>query len=139
MEKKTFVAMKAVILNEKNEVLLVQESSKDKTRSHIGKWDCPGGRLNFGEDPFQGLKREVLEEVGLEIEIQKPLDISFWTPIKQNEEWYIVAMFMICKPKSKEVKISNFEHDAYKWVTLKELANLNIIPTTLKVLEKLEG
>ncbi|MBI2148760.1 NUDIX domain-containing protein, partial [Candidatus Woesearchaeota archaeon] len=65
MENKTFVAMKAVILNDKNEILIIQESSKDPSRSHVGKWDVPGGRLNFGEDPFEGLRREVKEETNL--------------------------------------------------------------------------
>lgn len=136
MEKKTFVAMKAIILNENNEVLIVQESSKDPTRSHIGKWDLPGGRLEFGEDPVEGLKREIKEEVGLEVEIEKPVDISYWMPKKNEEEWYIVALFMICKPLSTEVKISNFEHEAFKWSSLHDLEE-GVLPEAKRVLGKL--
>lgn len=32
-----------------------------------GKWDFPGGYLEEGEDPLVGLRRELLEETGLEV------------------------------------------------------------------------
>ena len=126
--------MKAIILNEKGEMLIIQESAKDPSRSHVGKWDVPGGRLDFGEDPLEGLKREVREEVGLEIEIEKPLDISYWTPKKNEEEWFIVALFMKCKSFSSEVKISNFEHEDFKWIKKEEIDRFDIIPTTKRAL-----
>lgn len=31
------------------------------------QWDIPGGNLKIGEDPVVGLKREIKEEVGLDI------------------------------------------------------------------------
>jgi 8-oxo-dGTP diphosphatase len=41
-----------------------------------GRWDIPGGFLDEGEHPLDGVRRELLEETGLEIE---PLDfLGFW-------------------------------------------------------------
>ena len=36
-----------------------------------GFWDIPGGFLNEGEDPLDGLRRELKEETGLKIEPQR--------------------------------------------------------------------
>ena len=134
MERKTFVSMKAVILNERNELLIVQESANDPSRSHVGKWDVPGGRLEFGEDPVEGLKRELKEEVGAEVEVLEPLDLSYWTPKKNGEEWYVVAVFVRCRINSESVKVSNFEHGAFKWVKKEELDQYTIIPSTKSAL-----
>ncbi|MDP2090645.1 MAG: NUDIX hydrolase [Candidatus Gracilibacteria bacterium] len=53
------ISIKALIYNDKGEFLLCKESS--------GLWDLPGGGLDHGENPRDCLKREVLEEMGLEV------------------------------------------------------------------------
>ncbi|HYX75848.1 MAG TPA: NUDIX domain-containing protein, partial [Gaiellaceae bacterium] len=40
-----------------------------------GRWDIPGGFLEEGEDPLEGLKRELKEETGLDVEPQQFLGI----------------------------------------------------------------
>ena len=62
------IAQKAFIENDKGQVLLVQYPEGD---SSAGLWDLPGGRLNEGESSLEGLKREVLEEVGAEITVNE--------------------------------------------------------------------
>jgi ADP-ribose pyrophosphatase YjhB (NUDIX family) len=59
------VAQKAIIEHE-GKILFVRSSSDSK-------WDLPGGRLNVGEAPKDGLKREVAEELGLQIEVGSPV------------------------------------------------------------------
>lgn len=61
----------ALITNNKGQVLLVKRGIKPK----FGYWDLPGGFLEEGEDPIQGLKREIKEELGVEINDIKYLGI----------------------------------------------------------------
>ena len=50
----------ALIINEKNEVLLIERTDNDR-------WSLPGGGLELREKVISGLKREVFEETGIEI------------------------------------------------------------------------
>lgn len=52
------VSMKALIVNDKDEVLLVNEHDR-------GYWDIPGGGMNHGETIVDALRRELIEEVSL--------------------------------------------------------------------------
>ncbi|KAJ8890051.1 hypothetical protein PR048_009557 [Dryococelus australis] len=53
-----------ILLNEHDEVLMMQEAKS----SCAGKWYLPAGRMEPGEDIEEAVKREVLEETGLEME-----------------------------------------------------------------------
>lgn len=52
-------AVKAMILNESNKILLLQRNPKLRGTDN---WDLPGGLVEQGEDPEQALIREVKEE-----------------------------------------------------------------------------
>jgi 8-oxo-dGTP diphosphatase len=55
-------------------VLLVRESAKIS-----GKWELPGGGLDFGEDICEGLKRELREEMGMEVKSLSEKPVYVWT------------------------------------------------------------
>uniref|UniRef100_A0A3B4G3A8 Nudix hydrolase 18 n=1 Tax=Pundamilia nyererei TaxID=303518 RepID=A0A3B4G3A8_9CICH len=54
----------AVIFNEKEEVLMVQEAKPDCYK----QWYLPAGRVEVGESLEEAMKREVKEEAGFESE-----------------------------------------------------------------------
>jgi ADP-ribose pyrophosphatase YjhB (NUDIX family) len=66
------VAVGAVIEDDKDRILLVKHR-KERGGYWQGKWICPGGELEFGEDIKEGIKREVKEETNLEVELVRPL------------------------------------------------------------------
>ena len=66
------VAVGAVIEDEKGRLLLVKHVP-ERGGYWQGRWICPGGRLNPGESIARGIRREVQEETGLEIELVRAL------------------------------------------------------------------
>jgi 8-oxo-dGTP diphosphatase len=52
-------SMKALILNESKDKFLV-------CKKETGVWTLPGGKLDYGESPQEGLRREIMEEMNIE-------------------------------------------------------------------------
>lgn len=55
----------AIIVDKNDNILLAKRAYKPKA----GYWDVPGGFLEYGEDPEEAVKREIREELNVEIEI----------------------------------------------------------------------
>jgi mutator protein MutT len=92
-----------------------------------GKWFFPGGKVEIGEKIEDAIKREVKEEAGIEIEVEKFLTFKetyfYYDPT--DEAWQNYSFFFICKPLSFEPseKYQVEDDDANKptWVELKKL------------------
>jgi 8-oxo-dGTP diphosphatase len=65
------VSTKAIIKNEHDEIMFLQESS--------GVWDLPGGGMDQGESPREALKREIDEETGFTVDWMDDRPANFWT------------------------------------------------------------
>lgn len=80
-EYKQLGAYALVIENEK--ILLLKKG----TGPYAGKLDLPGGTIEFCETPEEALKRELLEEVGIEVESYNLFDadsVSFEWQFKED-------------------------------------------------------
>jgi len=108
------VAAKAFIVNAEKRLLLLKREPENVQMPEA--WEIPGGRLEVGESPFEGLKREVREETGLEVEIQKPLSVRHFT---RKDGQIITMLVFVCRPLGSEIKLSK-EHTAFEWVPVKE-------------------
>jgi 8-oxo-dGTP pyrophosphatase MutT (NUDIX family) len=131
------VAEYAIIINEaKQQFLLVQWGEQyDRT------WHFPGGRLEEEDGEIEGLKREVMEEIDVEIEDIKPAFSKFATPkdcpyIKKGKHRY--ALFYLAKIKpGQEIKLDEDELHAYKWFKREDIPNLKFFMNFYKeMLEK---
>ncbi|MCK4589387.1 MAG: NUDIX domain-containing protein [Nanoarchaeota archaeon] len=107
------LATKAFIIKD-NKLLLVKRQPHDIQNPNI--WELPGGRLNPGENPHQGLKREIKEETNLDIKINQPLNIQHFT---RKDGQIITMIIFVCQALTNEIKLSS-EHAAHQWVPLKQ-------------------
>lgn len=114
MEPKLFVATKAFI-NYRGKILILRESNTYQDGTQTAKYDVAGGRLTPGEKFDEALKREILEETGLDVEIGKPFYVGEWRPVVRDEQWQIIGICFECFAKSEEVVLSG-DHDAFEWI-----------------------
>lgn len=101
------------IIKYQDEFLVVKRS--DNEEYFKGAWEFPGGKLEDNEMLFDGLKRELLEEIGFDIKDRKMKIINYYDEIK-NELHYIELDFLIeVDNKDFNVVLSD-EHVDYCWI-----------------------
>jgi 8-oxo-dGTP diphosphatase len=68
------IIVAAGVLVENRRVLLTRR----KPGTHLaGAWEFPGGKVQAGEDPREALRRELKEELGLEVVVGEIVDVTF--------------------------------------------------------------
>jgi 8-oxo-dGTP diphosphatase len=68
------VLVAAGVIIERGRVLLTQR----KSGTHLeGLWELPGGKVQPGEDPREALRRELEEELGIEVSVGEIVDVTF--------------------------------------------------------------
>ncbi|MBS3152381.1 NUDIX domain-containing protein [Candidatus Woesearchaeota archaeon] len=123
-DKKHIVAVTAFIKNKSgNKFLIVKRNTNEI--AYPGKWAFPGGKLEKGETLLKTLKREVLEEVGLEIDENKHYlkDYTFIRPDGHN----VVGICFIIIAKSEDIKLSK-DFEDFAWISPDELDSFDCIP-----------
>lgn len=131
MDIRQCLATRAFIIHE-GKVLIIRESPCYKYATNIGKYDLPGGKVRPGEKMADGLKREVLEEVGLDVKIGKPFYADEWSPERDGVILQIFGVFIKCTiDDSSEVKLGE-DHDDYKWIDPADYTEYPIITENLE-------
>ncbi len=80
------VSVKALILNDEKRFLLTKEEN--------GKWELPGGGLDFGEKPQKCLIREIKEEMGLDVTFIADNPSYFLTSQRKNSSWFSNVIYL---------------------------------------------
>ncbi len=112
----------AAIIKKDGKYLLAQR--KDDCKSAPGKWEFPGGKVEFGEDPKDALKREIREELGIDIENLRVFDVTSSVNPKSRYP-HIVMISYLADWKSGEMKLLDCK-DA-KMVKLEQLDKFDLI------------
>ncbi len=123
------VSVKGFIIWEDKYLFIKKVSNGSKNQ---GYWELPGGGLDFGEFPEDGLAREIKEETNLEIIVLRPL--ITWSFIKNNNK-QVIGITYLCEAKNNTVTISE-EHEDFAWVKKEDFDNINLLPELKEDIKK---
>lgn len=106
----------AVIVDDDGRVLLTRRS----IQPFQDLWVMPGGKIDLGEQILGALKREVHEEVGLEVEVEGLIDVfEHLTPGEEN--CHFVILYYRCRPLCADLILNEHEVAEAAWVPHGEL------------------
>ena len=128
------VVVGCFIMNDKNEILLV------KSYKWPGKWVVMGGHIEWGESMADAVGREALEEVGLEVQFVRIIEVvEFIFDPSFHDKKHFVALQSECRLIGSDTpKLDNKEIQEARWFSLSDAVNLaNILPVTQGTIQKI--
>lgn len=118
-----------IVFNDHGQVLVGQRVVRDQ---YYEKWEFPGGKLELGETVEQALKREFMEEIGIELgETVEFMEITHDYPDRH------VRLF-VRTVNEFHGEIESREGQALKWVNVAELRQLDFLQGNQVMIEMLE-
>lgn len=133
-KKSVRTAVVAVVRDREGRVLLTKRSIPP----YMGKWVMPGGKIDLGEPITAALKREVLEEVGLEVHVEGLVDIFEVVNSSEHSEHYVI-LYYLATPRGGELVPNGHEIADVIWADRRNLDSLDIPDGTRHVLSKILG
>ncbi|MDA2988299.1 MAG: NUDIX domain-containing protein [Actinomycetota bacterium] len=117
----------AVVFDESGRLLLVQRANPPAQ----GKWSLPGGRQEPDESSIDGVVREVLEETGLVVRVER--EVGTVQRQAPSGDTYVIRDFVCTTPTTESVVAGDDASDARFF----EIAELGDVDTSEGLLEAL--
>ena len=120
----------AIISNDSEEILCMQRGVNK--HSYISKkYEFPGGKIEQDETNENALKREITEEINIEIEIN-----SFYLKVEHEyPDFFLIMNAYLCKTKTLNITLN--EHIEYKWLPIQDLNGLDWAAADIPIVKKL--
>ncbi|MBP5314908.1 MAG: (deoxy)nucleoside triphosphate pyrophosphohydrolase [Muribaculaceae bacterium] len=125
---KTIEVVASVIVSE-GKILATQRGYG----SQAGKWEFPGGKIEAGEAPAEALRREIREELNMEIEVGE-----FITTICYDYPDFLLVMHCFyASPDSDEMTLN--EHLSSRWLSPDDLYSVDWLAADLLLLPYIDA
>lgn len=93
--------------------------------AHAGRWILPGGRIDEGEESEPAFRRELKEEIDLDIFNNLGL-VSYDIWYVKNDMKAVCALAFLIENNDSEIKLSS-EHSGYQWIREDQIKDINFV------------
>lgn len=129
--KKIEVVAAIIVRDQK---ILCTQRGPNKYKYISGKFEFPGGKVEPGETKETALKREIAEELNLEISVGQ----HFVSVTHQYPDFELLMHSYFCKVEDVEV-MSLSEHVTHRWLLQDELSDLDWAAADVPIVAKIQN
>lgn len=128
MKRPQWLPVVAGIIRRENKVLL---GKRPEHKSLAGLWEFPGGKIELGESPEKALKRELKEELDLDVDIG---ELKVVTTHNYNDVGVVLIFFEVNYWRGEPKPLY---HSDLKWMVPAELKTVELPEANRLVLDRL--
>ena len=118
----------AAVIKKNNKYFIAQ---RNRHKHFPFYWEFPGGKVDNDESFEQALKREIHEELSINIKIKEKITSEKYKDDKIDVEVH----YFLCELTDEDIILS--EHEDMKWLFKKDLLNLKLAPGDSKIIKYL--
>jgi mutator protein MutT len=121
------------VLIREGRVLLVRRGQEPL----LGEWSIPGGMLETGETILEGVRRELLEETGIEVRVGELIEVFERISLdgEGKAQFHYVVLDYFCEPVRGEARAAS-DATEIAWVVEAELDRYGLSQAARRVIEK---
>ncbi|HEX6286037.1 MAG TPA: NUDIX hydrolase [Acidimicrobiia bacterium] len=122
------VGVGAVVFDDEGRILLIERGREPQK----GLWAVPGGKVEYGEEMREAVRREVAEETGLEIDVGDVV----WVGEIIDAEFHLVLIDFEATVIGGQLQAADDAADV-RWVSLDDASELPLTPTMYDLVDTL--
>lgn len=122
----------AGVIQKDNKILIAQR--KPDSRLEPLKWEFPGGKIEFTEDPKKCLIREIREEMDFDIEVNGIFEVVSHNYHKDGEIHHVLLLCYLCDYFRGDPKPLDC-HDM-RWVGMEEIGRVDFAAADIPIVKK---
>jgi 8-oxo-dGTP diphosphatase len=118
----------AAVIRDGDRILITRRP--DGTR-YAGMWEFPGGKLDPGEEPRACLRREIIEELDLEVAVGAIIEAAYY-----RYDWGpVLVLAYECRPLGGAIR--NLQVAEHRWIRPQELPDYPLLAADLPIVARL--
>jgi mutator protein MutT len=123
----------AAIIRKKDKILIAQRQKDSLIEP--SKWEFPGGKVEPSETYEECLVREIKEELGITISIEKLFLKTRHVYIKDNKKFPIIVMAFLADWLEGDAR--NIDCQDFKWIDINDLKRYDFVAADIPIVDKL--
>jgi 8-oxo-dGTP diphosphatase len=122
------VKVVTALIEKEGKILIARRKKEDSLK---GKWEFPGGKVEEDESPEEALKRELREELGIEVRIGDLRATTTYDYAHMSVELMVYEVY----PLAGEMRL--IDHEEFRWVPRAELGSYDFPDANVPIIRKL--
>lgn len=128
---KQHVSTRAIIRKEGKTLLLRRANGREAI---LSKYELPGGKIEYSEQPEDALKRWIKDSTGLSTQTMQLFDVLTYIDHDDSDTQYVFILYLVSLASSGSKLRLNQRYDRYVWEKMSELHHNELTESTMLLL-----